>query len=169
MRSPWRLVIVALAVAILAAPAEAATTRAEYVAQVDPICQAGKAREKAAIRSFKKRLKRLSEKNVDPAESKVAFRALVAFFNRNVRIKREVDRQIKAVIPATGDEETVSRWLQRRDNATDLLERATHAFAHGKERYASHLLSKASSVGFTSGFLVEDFGFKYCVGPDSFP
>jgi hypothetical protein len=45
-------------IAVWAAPANAASTRAEYIAQVDPICQSFVAPENAAFRSYRKNDKR---------------------------------------------------------------------------------------------------------------
>jgi hypothetical protein len=49
------LAITLIALAIIASTAAAASTRAEYVAQVDPICHAAHVKEKAAAQRFSTR------------------------------------------------------------------------------------------------------------------
>jgi hypothetical protein len=162
--------IAVLALAIVAQEADAAATRAEYVAQVDPICQAGRAREKAAARSFKKRVRLLKERGVDLDEpTKRGNRLVVAFYDRIARIYKNVDGQISAVVPAPGDEAIISEWLKRRERPPDLLERAVHAFARGKEKRSSQLFTKAFRAGLFSQIPVQDFGFKSCVEIDPGP
>jgi hypothetical protein len=158
------------AVAVAAPSASATSTRAEYVAQVDPICKAARSQEKDATRSFKRQVRRLRERGVNPEEpTKQTVRLGVAFYNRILRITQRRESQISVVIPAPGDEEARVQWLQARGKAIDLFQRGVHAFARGKEQRSSGLLTAASEVWFMAQFLVEDFGFRYCVEIDPGP
>jgi hypothetical protein len=77
-------------------------------------------------------------------------------------IRRNEDAQISPIPPAPGDEMAVVGWLQKRGEATDLLERSIGAIAHGKFDFAGRLLSKASKKELGAEAFLEGFGFKYC-------
>jgi hypothetical protein len=141
-----------------------ASTRAEYVAQVDPICQAGFVKEKAVNRSFKKRAKRLHKHGIDTTEpTKPVLRIAVRLFDRIARIARAVNSQILVIPPAPGDEAIISQWLQLRGEATDLTQRSIHVFAHGKERRFKQLIGRSFNRRLDAEEIVQDFGFKHCV------
>jgi hypothetical protein len=157
-----------LAMAITAAPATAASTRAEYVAQVDPICQAGQAQEFAAaqplLRATKRAQKhhRLQSRKVQ----RVLDRQFARYFSQYAAIEHQVNGQIAAVPPAPDDVSLIQVWLRARNELVDLENRLFGAFAHPKR------IKKPFKI-FTSFFelaarefevadLVRDFGFQYC-------
>lgn len=78
--------IAAVALAIAATSASAATTRAEYVAQVDPICQASKPRLTHEVRSYERRIRHLIQHGLDPDRpTKQALRVVVRFYDQHRR------------------------------------------------------------------------------------
>jgi hypothetical protein len=157
------LPVLLLAIAVLAAPANAATTRAEYVAQVDPICHAADTRMSAVIRSLKKSAKQLKQRGIDTEEpTKPVVRVAVRGYNRIALIARNAFTQISVVTAAPGDETTVSAWLRQLSREIDRFQRAIHAFAHRKVHRYKQLMYKSSLSGLEADVLVRDFGFQYC-------
>jgi hypothetical protein len=157
------LAIALIALAIVAATAYAASTRAEYVAQVDPICQAAHIKGKAAAHSFKARIRQLRNRGIDP-EGKAGIRAAVQFYGRVVRVERSAINEIARVPPAPGDEELISQWLRKLTQVDVRLQHFIRLLPQGEERKARRAISRAFEAGFRADNLVQDFGFKYCGG-----
>jgi hypothetical protein len=125
-----KAVVIPIAVMLLAlgaATAHGASSRAEYVAQADPICQAGSAQEHAAFKSYVKSVKRYDKHHHgDPYRpSKKAIRLVVRHYSRVLAIERSMNSQLSSISAAPGDEAAVNKWLQLRSQAADLLERTT--------------------------------------------
>jgi hypothetical protein len=155
--------LIAIGVAITATTAYAAATRAEYVAQTDPICRAALAKEQALARSLDRRVRQLEKRGVDTgASSKQVVRIFVRYFDQLAEIQRNENLQISMVTPAPGDESIVAQWLQKRQEASDLFQRGVQVFAHGKERFSKKLVGMAAKRGFLAEELVQDFGFRSC-------
>jgi hypothetical protein len=150
--------------AITAVSAFASSTRAEYVAQVDPICQKAHLAEKREARRFKRQIRHLIRKGLDlDHPTKAALHALVGFADRAARIARGAFGQIAAVPPAPGDEATVTEWLRLRSKATNYFHRAYHAFARNQKPHQfRRLLGKSDSAGLDADSLVQDWGFEHC-------
>jgi hypothetical protein len=163
-----RLIPVPSAVIVLAvltsATAYAASTRAEYVAQVDPICRAGHSKEKTVVRSLKKRARQLQKRGIDTSQpTKPVIRIAVRYYDRIAAIQRDVNGQISLITPAPGDEATISQWLRERGEYTDLFNRSFHVFAHGKRtKRFKQLIGRAFRHELDGEELVGDFGFQYC-------
>jgi hypothetical protein len=159
--------IAATALAITAASASAATTRAEFVAQVDPICQNGQAQEVLAAQPFKRALKR-DKKHHNRKTSRKADRALAVYFQQYAAIEHAVNAQIATVPPAPDDVSLIQVWLRARGELVDLE----------STLFSQSLSSKGGSLkGFAKFFAlifeiagrqvevvdtVRDFGFQYC-------
>jgi hypothetical protein len=141
--------------------ASAAGTRVEYVAQVNPICQAQHNQAKTAHRSYKKRIRPFIKRGIEPLP-KAAVRIYLRYQREIVRLRRTADAQILAVPPAPTDRSTVSEWLRLRGAATDFVERSARAVAHGNSRWAGQLLTKANDREFKAELLVQDFGLDAC-------
>lgn len=157
------VLVLLLALAVLAAPANAATTRAEYVAQVDPICQAAHVTNKAAARRFKKRAHQLVRRGMDPDHpSSAGIRAVVRFYGLVLRVDRRANTEIARVTPPPGDEELITEWLQARSRVPTRLKQFIHAFSAGKEHKARRAISRAFKAGFNAYNLMQDFGFRHC-------
>jgi hypothetical protein len=148
-------------VALSPAPASAASTRAEYVAQVDPICHGIEVKEIAATRIFKRRIRHLHVRPVD-LESKPVRRAAVRFYRSVLRSFRSGFDQIAAVPPAPGDEAVVSAWLQGLRKFERRFQRVIPLVARGEERKAGRALSRAFKVAGQADLRVQDFGFQHC-------
>jgi hypothetical protein len=152
-----------IALAITATTASGASTRSEYVAQVDPICQNTHVQEKAAAHSFKARAHQLIKRGVDP-ESKPGIRAAVHFYGRIARAERRAIGDIASVAPAPGDEEIISKWLGKRMKVVARLQHLIRVLPQGEEHKARRAISRAFKADFEADNLVQDFGFRYCAG-----
>jgi hypothetical protein len=152
-----------LALAITASSASAASTRAEYIAQVDPICQAAHVTNKAAARRFKKRAHQLVRRGMDPDHpSSAGIRAVVRFYGLVLRVDRRADTEIARVTPPPGDEELITEWLQTRSRVPTRLKQFIRAFSAGKEHKARRAISRAFKAGFNAYNLMRGFGFRHC-------
>lgn len=161
--------IMLLALAIGASKATAASTRAEYVSQADPICQAGQVRQKAAFSEYRRSTKRYLKHHPNPdpdRPGKHVLRLAVHYYDRVLALQRGVNSQLGLVIPAPGDEAAVAEWLQLRGTSADLLERAIHALRRNKIKLFLRRYVKSINGALQSELSVRNFGFQYCVaGP----
>jgi hypothetical protein len=157
------LAITAVALALTSASAGAAATRADYVAQVDPICQAAFVAEKAADKAFHRRIKKDEQRLRDGRRvSKSASASLFRFYGRLRLIGRNMDAAIVPIAPAPGDELTVQTWLAQRERSIDLQRRAMSAIRRGQfGKYFGRFL-KAIAADVDAYSTVRDFGFAYC-------
>jgi hypothetical protein len=128
------IAIALLAVAISAGPASAASTRAEYVAQVNPICASANSQARALWETFFKTTDRL-EKTAKKLHGK-----------KRIRVQRRLDElfyrlddqvlavysgalaQLKLIPPAPGDEALVAEWLATRQALQDLSAKSNALF-----------------------------------------
>jgi hypothetical protein len=167
------LIALVIAMAIGSGTASAATTRAEWVAQVDPICQSAQLQEGIAgelLGRATRRFKKESRKNNDKAERQLA-RAFRSYQFQYIAIERGVNTQIAAVPPAPEDVSLVQVWLRARG---ELLDEETQLYSGGLKP------KQQSFKGFAQLFsqfftligreyevtdLVRDFGFRYCNTP----
>ncbi len=157
-RRAWpRPAATALAIAALAIPAasaQAAATRAEYVAQVDPICLDY---AKPAIKAFAAYFKAGARKR------KPSARPTARFLSQISRAYGNLTERIATVPAAPGDEAIVSTWLGRRAEVVVNLGRARRAARHGKLKRSDRLAGRA---GFgAASQVVSEFGFDYCAPP----
>src|SRR5262249_42222930 len=116
------LAIVVIALAIVAASASAATSRAEWVAQVDPICQVAYVAEKSADKTFHRQTKkaeRQSKRGHHP--STAARKILFRFYHRTAQATQGMLNAISPIPAAPGDEATVASWLTGRQQSIDKL------------------------------------------------
>jgi hypothetical protein len=173
-RSPLRLTPVALAtivvaLAITVTTAVAAATRAEYVAQVDPICRsAGQPESKAAL-AYLKALNKFDHQIASGVPRKKAINLFVRqtakFFGRVSRIEAFATSQIAGVPPAPGDESTVALWIQQRTEGTGVLNQAIAALKHRRLNAFVRLTDQWTVKIDESEATVAGFGFRYCVSP----
>jgi hypothetical protein len=98
---------------VAAAPAQATETRAEYAAQVNPICVQATAETEAIEAVLERKLKKFEEAR------KPNFKALLRSMTRLNRqieaVEEGRETAIAAVPPAPGDELLVQIWLANRD------------------------------------------------------
>jgi hypothetical protein len=149
--------------AVSAAPAWAASTRAEYVAQVDPICKSAHNKQRPIIRALKRKARQLRKRGIDlEVPSKQVIGLVHRFYTPIIDIARTENDQIAAVSPAPGDESTVARWVQQRSATVNLFEGALRAFTHGKQVRSKKLIGRYFKREFTAEQIVEGFGFHVC-------
>ena len=117
--------IIGIALAITATPAFATSDRADYDAQVNPICQSANAQEKQLYESFEQTLNRLQGKRVRGKKAakieKRIERLFVQLPDQSQAILDTEFAQLKNVPPAPGDESLVSDWLAVRQSVADLV------------------------------------------------
>lgn len=162
------LAVTVITLAIGAGTASAATTRAEWVAQVDPICQSGQAQEAVAAQPLGKLVKRAKGHDSRKLARKLT-RVLRSFLLQYATIEHAVNAQIATIPPAAEDVSLVQVWLRARG---DLVDTGSQLFAHGIQgkglkgfvRFFS-LLDEISNREFEVHDLVRDFPFQYCSQP----
>jgi hypothetical protein len=166
------LAIVVIALAITTSTASAAATRAEYVAQVEPICQAGVAQEEAAARPVVKKLKQL-QKRQRQAHSRKArrrfakreLRLIAGFYDLVARVEQDVTAQIATVPPAIEDTSLIGVWLRVRNEQAVVTQRLIRSLAKGDFFGVFGLMFEVSAKAEEAADLVRDFGFRYCSAP----
>jgi hypothetical protein len=166
------LAITLVTLAVAAASASAATTRAEWVAQVDPICQNGLAQEAAVAQPIAAAVKYSKKHPRSRKADKRLLRATAAFFRQAAAIDHAVDAQIATVPPAADDVSLVAVWLRARGELTDLEVRFFTSITHPGKSFKAfsrlfNQLFELSAREFEVADLVRDFGFQYCTQPGS--
>jgi hypothetical protein len=168
VRGAIALGISVVALAIIAAPASAATTRADFVAQADLICQNGQAQEAAAIQPFLAAIKR-NKKHHSRKTKKRVTRAFLAYFFQYTNIERAVNTQLATVPVAPDDVSLVAVWLRTRSELLDLESKVILGPGPGKglKGFGQFLNDFFELIGkeYEAADLVRDFGFHYCNGP----
>lgn len=150
-----------VAIAIPTAVAYAASTRAEYVAQVEPICQAA---QKPTIKAFISVFKSLpkGDDRITKSEAHKADRALGRLYTRISVIFGATTVQISSVAPAAGDESAVATWLAGRNQAQALGLQAGRAAKHLKVEKGAKLADRAVAASDQAAQSVSGFGFRTC-------
>jgi hypothetical protein len=168
--TPRALIAFGLAVsflAIAATSASAATTRAEFVAQVDPICQNGQAQEAVALQPVKRATKRASKHRDSRKLRRRLSRAFGLYYEQRAAIERAVNAQIAAVPPAPDDVSLVQVWLRARGELLDLESQVLTGGVKPRKGLKGvgqivnlffQLIGRQQEVA----DLVRDFGFQYC-------
>lgn len=165
------LAIAALAlVAALPPTASAAATRAEYLAQIEPICQQANEQAKRQARKINRALKKslkkagTQEKNDKPGLvfADVFILAVIKLVGPENRLFERTTAQIAAIPPAPGDEVVVNAWLTGRVQSAEL---AWDALRAGKRRKPNRMfaLLDASTEALRKGQQpVQAFGLNHC-------
>jgi len=144
-------------VAVWAAPADAASTRGEYVGQAEAIC----AKPVPQLIKLDQQILKLRKRH-DLRPSQYAVR-LGKIMGKLANIEGGILTQLGTLTPAPGDESTVASWLQGLQQSQGLLDRAAQAGKHGKLRQFIGLLNQALSAGNQADQIVAGFGFRSCV------
>jgi hypothetical protein len=147
--------IVVIALAITATTAYAAATRAEYVAQTDPICQAGTDQVAKRLPGLIKRI--VKRPNITPTVSFAYGLALGG------KIFGEETNRLATIPPPPGDEAAVSGWLDGRRTYKRNLDMAVVAGKHNKKKQMLKRFKRAVTAVAQTNQLVAGFGFQYCV------
>ena len=158
------LAIAGVALAIIATPANAAATRAEYIAQVDPICQSALASESATLKQYTRRVKRIRKHHPDVEihPTKQFLRTVSAGYRKLAGEVSLANSQITPITPAPGDEFTVSRWMQDRTAFAQAAQRAGRLIAHGNLKRFFRAAVAMLDYEAAARDVILGFGFTYC-------
>jgi hypothetical protein len=172
-RAVFALAATMIALTANAPSAEAAATRAEYVAQVDQVCREVEPQFQEVRRAFAKAL----GKGIPGDE--VPTRKAIRILNRQIKgmtkalvkgtgVLAGMVERMRAVAPAPGDEALVSQWLTGLAQFASLHAQSLRASLHDKRRKAYRLEKTAFDalgIGFSA---VQGFGIAICpTSPES--
>lgn len=159
-------ICLAAALALLwASSAQAATTRAEWVGQVEPICQAVLPAAISANADVNRKSKNLV-KTAKHGSNKAfvrAIRALARSLQAYTAIDDNLTGQLAAVPPVATDAAAVSNWLQGRRNTTALANSAAQALTRFKLNKYFKLLDQANAAYNEAVSSVSAFGLNACL------
>jgi hypothetical protein len=154
-----KLIVLFAATAMLlaAVPAPAAeVTPQEYKAQVEPICQAGKAQEE----SLKNVHKEVKEGKLKQASRQIAAGAKA--------LKQTYMKLLQVPKPAE-DAARLTKWLSGIKTEVGLLETAGRKLAKGEKNAALRMVVRLKTNADKANNLVLDYQFRYChVDPSKF-
>ncbi len=165
MKFGGAVVVTLLAIPMVAVtPAHAATTRAEYIAQVDPICQSFEGPVDDAWAAFVRNRKQWAHaikygtpKAIVRAAKRTA-RSLAGFAQTLTRLFD----QVAVVPPPAEDAATVSTWISHRRQANAYDMSIASALKQGKVRKAFRLSRRADAEAEASERAISGFGFQVC-------
>jgi hypothetical protein len=165
MRKAVMPLVVSMAlITVWAAPADAASTRAEYIAQVDPICQSFEGPVDdgwaAYVRNFK-RWVRAAKHGTPKAIVRGAKRTARSLAQWAQTLTRLFD-QIAAVPPPAEDAATLSAWTNHRRQANAYNVATASAIRQGKIAKADRLVRQADAEAEASERAISGFGFQVC-------
>lgn len=144
----------------VSALAEEAPTRAQYVEQVDPICQANTEANKRILKNVKTKARSKSEKTVREAGSQF-IQASTAF--------GATEKKIAAVPRPPADDARLLKWFDQLDIVRTDLRKLGKALQRNEKILASHegvRVERAANAANNVSFVFE---FQYChLRPSSF-
>jgi hypothetical protein len=149
-----RVIATCAALACLGALAPAASaaeiSRAEYKAQVEPICQANtKANERilGGVRNL------VREGKLKPAAAK---------FSKAGAALKQTHSQLRAVPQPSADEAKLAKWLDYVKTEADLFNKVAQKLRAGQKGAAQSLVNKLTTNANQANSTVLAFGFRYC-------
>ena len=152
-------------IAVSAAPAGAASTRAEYVTQVDSICQSFVGANDNAVRAFIR-----NEKRLGPVAAHGTLKQFGAQTKRIARslkrlagVKADLTNQIATVPPPADDFATVTTWLNYRRQEEALFRSAASILVQFRP-YKQYIrkLNAADAADHAAKRTVSGLGFQVC-------
>ena len=163
------LATLGLAVALIgagAAPAGADATRAEYIAQVDPICESFVGTHDAAVKAYTKDAKRMNHlagKGTLKAWLK-ATRRTSHSLTRLTQIEESLFEAFAAVPPPAADAVTIGTWLDDRRRSTALAASAAAALNRPVPEIGKYFkqIKQANAAVAAAARAIEGFGFQVC-------
>jgi hypothetical protein len=162
VRRLWGACVAAsLTVAIAAPTAGAAATRADYVAQAEPICK--RAKEKAN-RIAKRLSTRTLKKLVEGDDFEKFERLLAKLTGRANKPFGKMIKRLHEVQPAPGDEIAVAQWLDGLGDYKRLTDRYVRSASRGKLGRAARFQIDAVNALVGGARFVNGFDFKHCPG-----
>lgn len=155
------IAVAGLILAITASAAQAAATRAEYVADAERVC-------KSANKQAKKALRRVDfsklERIVELEKPDKFFRFLAKLSGVTNKPLGRMVKRLYALEPAPGDEVLVAQWLDGLGDYKRLTDRYVRSTFRGKYARAFRFESQAADALIGGARFVNGFGFKRCPG-----
>ena len=153
-----------VAVCIGAVPAHAASTRSDYVAQVDPICAASAPVIGQAYGSYSRNYKRwIHQASHGSLKAWVKqTRRTAASLGRFNQAETSLTDQLAAVPAAPGDESTIGSWLSYRRQAEAFGAAAATALSHIQVGKFFKLASRGDKATAAGVRVAEGVGFQVC-------
>jgi hypothetical protein len=153
-------------IAVVTSPASAADTHAEYIAQVDPICESFVGTHDAAVKAYNKDVKRwehLAGKGTLKAWLKATRRASHSL-TRLTQIEESLYEAFAAVPPPAADAITIGAWLDDRRRSTALSASAAAALNRPVPEIGKVFkkIKKANAALAAADRAIEGFGFQVC-------
>jgi hypothetical protein len=139
-------------IGVAAAPASAESTRAEYIAQADPICAAGSQGQINAIRGLSSDIKR---GQLGKAARKI---------RRGGAIFSGAIEQVAALEPPAADSQLIAAWIDSLRAQPPIINRFAGALGHGNAKPLKKLANQLLSVDARTKAMVADYGFQACNG-----
>ena len=152
--------------AVTATPAHAASTRAEYIAQVDPICQSFVGPENVAFGAYVRNSKR--EGHLSGSGSLKAWLKATRRTSKSltgyVQIDLNLLDQIAAVPPTAADAGTIGTWLNYRRQSDAFAAAAAAALNRPVPQIGKYFKrAKQANVSLDgAGRAIKGFGFQVC-------
>ena len=152
-------------IAVWAAPADAASTRAEYVGLVDPICQSSVGPNDAAFHAWIKNEKLLGHvaKNGTLKQFGAQTKRIAQSLKRIAGIQGNLTNQIATVPPPAEDFATVSTWLDYRRQEEALFRSAAAILVQFRPyKQYFHAIDMAAAADQAATKTVSGLGFQVC-------
>ena len=149
---------------IWAPAASAASTRAEYVAQVDPICQSYKGPEFNAAKAYQRNYRlwvRSATKGTAKAFVRQTHRLAQSLFAWD-RLHSSMTAQIVAIAPVPADAAVIDTWLNDRRRSDAFADAAAFALNKFQIRRFFRLTGRADKVERAGIQSINGFGFQVC-------
>jgi hypothetical protein len=159
------VVALVLSVGLIAAsPANAASTRAEYIAQVDPICQSFVGAMGDAWGAYHRAYKRMIRlaKSGTPKAFLRQTRRTAGSLNQLARTRTSMTDQIAVVPPPTTDAGTVGTWLGYLRNEEGFEVSAASALRRLAINKFFKRLRQADKAETAGTQVISGFGFQAC-------
>ena len=153
-----------VAVCIGAVPAQAASTRADYVAQADPICAASAPAIGQAYgtysRNFKHWVHQASHGTLKAWVKQT--RRTGAALGRFTQAEASLTDQLAAISPAPGDESTIGSWMSYRRQSEALGAAAATTLSHLQVSKFFKLAGRSDKAAVAGVRVAEGVGFQVC-------
>jgi hypothetical protein len=155
-----------LLLAMMPAPGLAQTgpTKAEYIAEVDPICQSYLAPQRTALQNYHRLYKRWIR-----AASKGSLKSFIRLTHRTASALRVFDRvhsalteQVAAISPPDSDAGLIGIWLNARRQADALGDAAARALDRFKAGRYFKLARRADNTEAYGVQAIGVYGFQVC-------
>jgi hypothetical protein len=138
--------------AVSAAPASGAATRAEFAAAAEPVC----ADASAEIRSLNKQARRSAKRGRDRTAGRTIKR-IGGVFSGSIS-------DVRRIAPPPGDEALIADWLGLMGQVGSNLKAMGRAHMKGQIGRRNNLFLRNQEIGTAAITLTRDWGFHACAG-----